>query len=146
MESKDLEELYRRMVVATLHKAGTIIRGVELERIKMQAKPLLSMLEALEKSIEDVKPLESLGKLFKAKDDSETLIELFRFISQAGMVTSILEQLDKIVDSINRIREDLRKCGIIFEFPEVIKPQILEVAKKVTIPSMKGFLKGIIEV
>jgi hypothetical protein len=37
--SGDISEIYRRLTIAAIHKAGTLIRKTELERAKMQAMP-----------------------------------------------------------------------------------------------------------
>jgi len=143
--NKDLGEIYRRLTLAAIHKAGTLVRKTELERAKMQALPLLRMTEALEKSLRDVRPLKRLTDLFKAKGNKELVNGLFKFIGDVGSTPAYLTQIGSLVDSVNMLRDRLKKEGLVFEFPEIMKPLFLEVAKQVTLPSIRGFLKGILE-
>jgi hypothetical protein len=141
---EDLSEIVRRLTVAAIHKAGTLIRETELERIKMQAVVLLRTSEALEGSLESVQPLQRLGNLLTAKDE-EFIKEFFKFVADVASIPAYLEQIGKLVDSVNMLRDQLKKEGLVFEFPEITKPPALEIAKLVTLPLIKGFLKGLTE-
>jgi hypothetical protein len=60
-------------------------------------------------------------------------------------LSAYLEQIGRLVENVNMLREQLKGDGLIFELPEITKPTMLETAKHVTLPAIKGFLKGLIE-
>ena len=143
--SWDICEVYRRLTMFTVRRYSVVLCGTGLERVKMQATPLLRMTEALEKSLEELQPIQSYMETFKGKKDEEALTSLFKLIGYLNSMSAYLEQIGKLVDNVNMLREQLKKEGLIFEFPEITKPTMLETAKHVTLPSIKGFLKGLLE-
>jgi hypothetical protein len=142
--SWDVGEVYRRLTLFTVRRYGAFL-GSELGRVKMQATPLLRMAEALEKSLEDLQPIQSYMETFKGKSDEEALTSLFKLISYLNSLSAYLEQIGRLVENVNMLREQLKRDGLIFELPEITKPAMLETAKHVTLPAIKGFLKGLIE-
>ena len=72
---------------------------------------------------------------FKGKSDDEALTSLFKLIGYLNSLSAYLEQIGRLVENVNMLREQLKRDGLIFELPEITKPAI-----HVTLPAIKGFL------
>ena len=143
---KDMEEIYRRIIVQEKHSIGTLIRKEEIERIKLITMPLYSRCEALSK-VEINSPLEFISDLLTdSETDEEMMFGLFQGLGKTGSWDGYLAEVNNLVTATNNILSQLEVYGVYFNFPRFQNPIGVEMARDVTLPSISGFLKGVLEI
>ena len=144
----NVEESIRRLSVATLHRSGTEIRKAELERIALQANILKGIAEGLYNSLvspDGLKsPMEDFSNLLDAKEDEEVLKGLLNLSFSFPQHMGVMEKIEELLQSINKIRERLEREGVYFEFPEFTLGIPTRDMAKIQLRSAIGFLDGII--
>lgn len=146
---KTLQESMRRLSVAELHRSGTEIRKAELERIALGASILKSIAEGHYNSLvgpDGIKsPMEDFTKLIKAEKDEEIIESLANLIIDVPQHMGAMDQIEQLLQSVNKLIDKLKGEGVYFEFPKftLVGVPTRDMAK-LQLSGAIGFLDGII--
>ena len=146
---KNYREAMRRSSVAEMHRAGTGIRKAELERIAMQASILKSMAEAHYDSLANPdglkSPMDDLTKLIDAEKEDESFKNLINLMIDFPQHMGAMDQIERLLQSVNKLIDKLKEEGVYFEFPVFTLPGIpTRDMAKFQLNGAIGFLEGII--
>jgi hypothetical protein len=144
----NVEEAVRRFSVATLHRTGTEIRKAELERMAMQATILKGIAEGHYESLISPdglrSPMDDFTKLLNANEDDEVLKGLLSLYLSLPQHMGAMQNIEELLQSVNRLREQLEREGAYFEFPKFALVIPTRDMAKIQLRSAIGFLDGII--
>ena len=147
---KNLQESVRRLSVAEIHRAGTEIRKAELERFALQASILKSIAEAHYNFLvnpEGIRsPMEDFSNLVYARDNEEALEGFINLIVDSGQHMGAMNQIEQLLQSVNKLRNNLETKGAYFEFPKFNLEIRTRDMAKLQLSGAIGFLDGIISV
>ncbi len=145
---KNLEESMRRSSVAELHRSGTEIRKAELERFALQANILKGIAEGHYATLTSPgglkSPMDDFTKLLEAEEDDDVIKGLMNLSLSFPQHMSIMEQIEQLLQYVNKLKNKLETEGAYFTFPEFTIGIPTRDMAKIQLRGAIGFLDGII--